>query len=999
MKSYRPLFAPAPARPPALADDGAVPDLETVDVLGGDLGNAAAQEALLGQQDVAPAQEPLPQSGRPSFAAGTLEGGDEVSADTMPASSESPAAATAPGASVAPPSDTAGPTEAAPGPAVGPAPSAQPLEAHAEPVAPLEVPRLAPAPPLLTPPLDLGNSDTSGALEHAASAGLTAFSAATTAAFTQLDGAFQAGADTLAQQTEAAEGEIRERFAGALSAGLATLAGAAGATMDAGEQSASELEGWGVEVGGRASALVQERQTQAEQLGTAHANNARQAGTDAASALEAGAEARATSAEQIGQARAASGGLPETAEARAGAATELASDTAQRIREGVGEAPDQLQQAGNEASVGFEAQAGSASATLASATPGLAGALTEQSLGAAAGARSAAIDAAQSWSDQALSLTAQLGSAEEDACATLRGQVSALLDGLTEAHAQAQERLSEAAADTVAQGNEALEKISGDQDDAEDPADGAAAGAEIAQAYEAAGAQVQAAIAEGAGLTLDQAAEAAEGLSQGPIAVDSALTSVEGELSAAADSDVSGFEASLSSQGDQVRAQGESALSGAEGELDAQIDSLEDSFDAGDAQLASDLQGQSEVAAGVADAPVASLDSRIGTAQSEIDARAQKGFLERQWDDLVAMVSSPAFWLTLVAGLVIGAVAIAAILSLPATLSAGAILAISAGIMAVAGALTGLAGTVISNAFAGKSGWDLFDGWWQNMLIGAAFGVVLFGVETLGLGVLAAAGLSAAATGALTVVSNLATGQPWDRNLLANMLLAATFVGLGRVVRNLRAPKPADPDPPPVRPTPTEKGPTNTPPEVEPEPAPRQQPRVRLGSQEDPVQLGDKTAQRSDGSFRLNRKNISNLDRIEGEPEAVVKADAEREAFAAEQAAGRTNVDKVVMGEEADALINGEGNTGKEMSADVVAVTKNGKYALTEAKGANIEHGLEQLEYSAEKLGPAQVIRYELVVPERINSPGFTVENGLLNLNGEPYLINGKPVHVTFTTQ
>lgn len=86
------------------------------------------------------------------------------------------------------------------------------------------------------------------------------------------------------------------------------------------------------------------------------------------------------------------------------------------------------------------------------------------------------------------------------------------------------------------------------------------------------------------------------------------------------------------------------------------------------------------------------------------------------------------------------------------------------------------------------------------------------------------------------------------------------------------------------------------------------------------------------------------------------------------------------------------------MSADVVAVTKDGKYSLTEAKGANIEHGLEQLEYSAEQLGPAQVVRYELVVPERINSPGYTADNGILLLNGEPYLIHGKPVHVTFTT-
>lgn len=126
--------------------------------------------------------------------------------------------------------------------------------------------------------------------------------------------------------------------------------------------------------------------------------------------------------------------------------------------------------------------------------------------------------------------------------------------------------------------------------------------------------------------------------------------------------------------------------------------------------------------------------------------------------------------------------------------------------------------------------------------------------------------------------------------------------------------------------------------------------------------------------------------------------DAAREAYAAERAAGMNNVDRVYMGREADKFINPDARPGTEMSADVVGVTRQGKYVLIESKGTEIRHGLEQLEYSVSRLGREQVVRYELVVPETIRTPGFTIRNGTLYLHGEPYFINGKPVHIRTTT-
>jgi hypothetical protein len=159
---------------------------------------------------------------------------------------------------------------------------------------------------------------------------------------------------------------------------------------------------------------------------------------------------------------------------------------------------------------------------------------------------------------------------------------------------------------------------------------------------------------------------------------------------------------------------------------------------------------------------------------------------------------------------------------------------------------------------------------------------------------------------------------------------------------------------------------------------------------------GNKVSPSGDG-FRLNRKNIQHYEKIVGQPESVVRADANREALAAELAASKPQVEKVYLGHEADQLINH--SQGRGLSADVVAVNKRGQFLVYEAKGMNIEHGLEQLEHTSQQLGSGRVARQTLVVPERINTPGYTVVNGVLHSGGGPVMVDGKPVHVIFTHQ
>jgi hypothetical protein len=155
---------------------------------------------------------------------------------------------------------------------------------------------------------------------------------------------------------------------------------------------------------------------------------------------------------------------------------------------------------------------------------------------------------------------------------------------------------------------------------------------------------------------------------------------------------------------------------------------------------------------------------------------------------------------------------------------------------------------------------------------------------------------------------------------------------------------------------------------------------------------------RQGNAYVLNREIIKNVDKIVGQPESVVEADAAREAVAAELAASRSKIARVYIGTEADQFVNGV--TGLT-SVDAVGVTRRGRFMLVEAKGGNIEHGLEQLADSAAQLGVENVDSYALVVPAAIRAglSGWRIQGYYLYQNDSPHLINGKRVRVIRTTQ
>jgi hypothetical protein len=165
-----------------------------------------------------------------------------------------------------------------------------------------------------------------------------------------------------------------------------------------------------------------------------------------------------------------------------------------------------------------------------------------------------------------------------------------------------------------------------------------------------------------------------------------------------------------------------------------------------------------------------------------------------------------------------------------------------------------------------------------------------------------------------------------------------------------------------------------------------------------PLTTSDKVI-RVGNRYVLKRDNIKGVDKIVGEPESVVEDDAAREAVAAELAASRGKIRRVFLGTEADAFVNA--GTRGETSVDAVGVTKRGRFMLVEAKGGNIEHGLEQLADSAAQLGVDRVESYTLVVPEAIKAglSGWRIQGYYLYQNDEPYLINGARVRVVRTSR
>lgn len=191
-------------------------------------------------------------------------------------------------------------------------------------------------------------------------------------------------------------------------------------------------------------------------------------------------------------------------------------------------------------------------------------------------------------------------------------------------------------------------------------------------------------------------------------------------------------------------------------------------------------------------------------------------WLSSQLQDAWDMISSPGFWVGLVVGIAVAVAVAAALVAIVGTGGAALPLLVTLGIGlaagAAGGAAAGAAGTMAQNAYEHK---PLMENVGKNALIGAglgaAGGLILAGGEVIGLGIVGTVALGSATSAGLGIINNLITGQPWDKNLLANTGLGFLLTLGGKYLQGRSRGKPTTEEQPasqtPKPPT-EEKAPT-----------------------------------------------------------------------------------------------------------------------------------------------------------------------------------------------
>ena len=548
------------------------------------------------------------------------------------------------------------------------------------------------------------------------------------------------------------------------------------------------------------------------------------AAADAAAADEdARIEAAAQAALALGATKSGVGGsTPEAAEAKAKVALDLAQDTADKVRAAKGDGAANLRTSGPATADAIRNQGQDAAAQLAAGEAQVIPQLDEMRQGAAHVVDQVAAGGGQTLATLHDQMSGQLVVAEHD-----------VLGHLDQQSAHAAGQIDEAARDTVAalhqQARQALD--AGDAQinrfqiqAARMPLEASSAPqaiGSIVKGYDALGAatdgafqQAQGGVAQGGGAAAAGVQKTASAASQGARA---AATRAGGQ----AERVTTAVGSQLAKAVTQTNAAGSGAVTQIGSGLADQVSHLDHAFGQGVADYRGGLNTQ--VASDVAKAqePVNTLGARTDEAQARAEERAHQSWLRRQAGDLWDMLKDPGFWVGLVVGL-IGAIIVIALV-VAGVLTGGLAIVLA---MALVGAIAAFAGTIVSNVTHGRP-WH--ENLLQNVVIGAIFGAVLtaaaliMGPElaTSAMGI----GIFSLTAGVLTILTNLATGKPWDQGLLANMLLVGLFAWLGKFIPGARRGEPVPPEPPkppvppkPVPPVPPKPVPPEPPKPVPPEP-------------------------------------------------------------------------------------------------------------------------------------------------------------------------------------
>ena len=468
----------------------------------------------------------------------------------------------------------------------------------------------------------------------------------------------------------------------------------------------------------------------------------------------------------------------------------VGGDAAEQLNAAAGATDERFAAPAAEAGVEIRSGADQVSATIAAEADVLNGLLGEVATAAYVQIGQAATATSGGLRAQGGAATAQMTAAEQDAAAALRGHADRERGQIASASADViaglQQQTSQALLASVQTQQAAAHQVAqADLDEETAGTVASEAGAELASSHEQAAAEAAAAAdspnqelaqaASNATVKLGEAAGlAADGFGQADQQFGQESTRVGGQaaaaMSAAATAATAAGESTIAETGQRLGG----AVSATDGELTGAAGEVQ-------ASLETQVAATEQNAGGAVSDTRSRIDQGHQRVNSEIEpAPAQRASVQRlvvqrgfwasvgdwfasQLDDLLNMIMSPSFWVGLIVTLVlfpfIG----------PAALAVGGL---------VGGAVSGIEDNV-------RSGRPWYD--YRAIVRNAAIGLVAGAAVALGIGGLVLLGAEGAVltlgvmgvSALVGIAVNVATGQPWDRALLANLFLAWLFQRYG----------------------------------------------------------------------------------------------------------------------------------------------------------------------------------------------------------------------------
>jgi hypothetical protein len=603
------------------------------------------------------------------------------------------------------------------------------------------------------------------------------------------------------QEVAAAFDETRAQISSVHAADTAALAAAherAQSTSQAGAERASQ----------QATEQVAARVQRARTLTDEHGQRAATAGEEGAGRAKAHLE---SARQQVSGSGAAAHGDDATAAAKAEVASRVGCDATQQIDRAAGEAPQHLRNHAAEAAAALRQQGEHVATTMAGIAPRVT-AETQTAFSMATEAQNVSRQrASAALGEGAAAAVDGLGDQQHAFTVAAADEVAKVHEHLVGAGSEAARVIGETVRDTIADARRALDEQlaplqdegpggtsepAGAQPDDVDgkppPADdlgivaGASAGpAESSPAAGEAAAQVEQTYANAAdelhGGT-DQIASALGAAGWDAVTGIGALTTQTQEKLAPAVGTVSGAlgsvreeaAGSLVALGDHAVTAADQLLSGTGGTLDATLAQADSGLSGGVDQLTQSIDaGVAGTQTHAGDA-VADVHRRVGEGERRVSEHAPQpssGGLQRvlarsilgsigdwfaeQWNDFVELISSPSFWVGLIVTIVLFPV-------------------MGPGALVVGGAAGGFVAGIEQNLAQGKKWWDP-----HNIIISTFIGAAAGATMAFAIGIVAGLGLEGLAAAAalmgasalIGIVVNLATGQRWDKALLANLFL------------------------------------------------------------------------------------------------------------------------------------------------------------------------------------------------------------------------------------